>query len=82
MSNIGKKVKIQWNDAKLYTPSNKDISLTIMETVGLVEAENFEFLIIKNPLTKKILSGQSHPQNLPSYYYIPKGMIAQVEYLD
>ncbi len=74
-----KKVKIIWNDTTMYSPKNKEKSLSPMETIGLLEKEDDLYIVIKDPVTKRIGDGSEHPQKRPTFYLIPKGMIVSTE---
>ncbi|MCK6463007.1 MAG: hypothetical protein L6Q29_04315 [Candidatus Pacebacteria bacterium] len=76
------KVKIIWNDAVIYTPDSKPEELSKMETVGFLEKESEEFLIISKPETHKISTGKKHPEKQPYFYFIPKGMVEKIEHLN
>jgi len=77
MSNKGKKIKVIWNDAKLFFPKNEDAELSIMETVGFIEAEYGGYLVIKDPKTKNTKTGKNHPDNQPTFYFIPTALILE-----
>ncbi len=74
-------MKIIWNDAKLFSPKNKDIGLSKMETVGLIEEENALGVIVRDPKTINLATKKQHPEKQPTFYFIPKGMIKLIEYL-
>lgn len=73
--NKGQKVKIKWTDAAVFSPKRKDIALSHMETVGFVEKDDKDYLIIKNPKTINLSTNKKHPEQDPTFYFIPKRMI-------
>lgn len=77
--NKGQKVKIKWTDASTFSPKRKDIALSPMETVGIVERDEKDYLIIKDPKTINLLTNKKHPGQDPTFYFIPKGMIERVK---
>lgn len=84
--NKGQKIKIVWNDAVLVSPKRKgdtpvieDILPSQMQTVGLLEAEYDDYVLVKNPQTIKTKTGQKYPEKDPTFYLIPRGMIVSVE---
>lgn len=79
MNKKGDKIKIIWQDTKMFSPKNKYIELSIMETVGFFENEYDDYLLVKNIETKNIKTGKKHPEQDPSFYLIPKGMIEKIE---
>lgn len=91
MSNV--KIKILWTDAIRIFPVRKGdtpvfekeekIAGSKMETVGILEQEQEEGFIVKNPVTIKLSTGEKHPigDEGPSFYFIPKGMIESTQYL-
>ncbi len=81
IDNSKKYLKITWNDASLFSPSKKYINVSIMETVGYLEIENNEFIIVSNPITVNKTSQKKHPDTNPTFYLIPKGMIVNIETL-
>lgn len=78
---VKRNVRIWWNDAALYSPKNKIMELTRLETVGIVEKEDAHFIIIKNPKTIRCSNGTAHPKETPTYYFIPRGMIEKIEFM-
>jgi hypothetical protein len=79
--NKRKKVKILWDDAVLFSPKRKDISLSRMETIGVIETEDANYFLIKDPITINVLTKQKHPEKTPTYYLIPRGMIKSVDFI-
>lgn len=77
--NKGQKVKIKWTDASVFYPKKKDVALSRMETVGFIEKDETDYLVIKNPKTINFLTNKKHPEQDPTFYFIPKGMIEVVE---
>jgi len=77
--NKGQQIKIIWNDAKMFSPKNKNIELSVMETSGLVEVENDDYFLVKNPVTINLKTGQKHPEQTPTFYLIPKGMVQDIQ---
>lgn len=75
----GQKVKIKWTDASVFSPSRKDVVLSNMETVGFVEKNEIDYLIIKDPETINLLTNKKHPEQNPTFYFIPKGMIEDID---
>jgi len=74
-------VKVIWNDARLFSPKNRNIGISKMETRGFIEEENTFGLIIRNPKTVNLSTKKQHPESEPTFYFIPKGMLELVEYL-
>lgn len=79
-NNKEKYVKIVWNDAKMFSPKNRKIELSIMETTGFLEVELDDYFIVKNPITIEIRTGKRHPEQTVAFYLIPKGMVENIEY--
>lgn len=79
MNNLNKIVKIKWNDTKMFSPENRDIRLTPMETTGILEAEHEHYLLVKNPTTINLHNSTKHPEQKPTFYLIPKGMIENIQ---
>lgn len=81
--NNPKKVKILWQDAISYRAGNKvPLSVTPMETVGLLVKEDDHFLLIGVPKTVKRTNGSTYPDKQPTFYFIPRGMIENIEYIE
>jgi hypothetical protein len=76
---LEKKVCVHWSDAALYGPKNKVTQLTQMETIGILEKEDRDFLIIRSPKNIRRVDGTSHPDTQPTFYLIPRGMIEKIE---
>lgn len=74
-----KKIRILWNDAVLYGPKKMVEKLTPLETIGILEKEDEDFLIIKSPKTIRRTDDTSHPEKQPTFYFIPRGMIEKIE---
>ena len=81
MNNIGKNIKVLWKDARLFSPKNKVISLSEMETTGVLYSENKDYIFIKDPITINVETRKNHPDKNPTYYIIPQGMVSSVEFL-
>lgn len=81
MNNINKKIKILWKDARLFSPKNKIISLSNMQTTGILFNENKDYFFVKDPITINLETGKNHPDKNPTYYIIPQGMVSSVEVL-
>lgn len=79
MNSINKKVKVLWKDARLFSPRNKIISLSSMQTTGLLCKEDEEHVFLKDPITINLETGKNHPEKSPTYYVIPKGMISSID---
>lgn len=79
MSDLPQIIRVQWNDAVLYSPKNRVTELTPMETTGILEREEEHFIIIRNPKTVRRTDGTSHPDKQPTFYFIPRGMIEKIE---
>ncbi len=74
------KIKIIWNDARLFSPQKRDVCLTKMQTTGTLEKEDATHYLIKNPDTTNLETNKKHPSDTtPSFYLIPKGMVESVE---
>lgn len=82
MNNKERKVKIKWNDVSVFSPRKKEIALSPMETIGLIERDEEDYLIVKNPKTTNLLTNKKHPERDPYFYFIPKGMIERVDFID
>lgn len=80
MNKKNKKVRILWNDARLFFyKKTNDISLTKMETEGYIEKENATYYIVKNILTRNLDTMKDHPDgNMPNFFYIPKAFVLSV----
>ncbi|HUX80881.1 MAG TPA: hypothetical protein VMV38_00995 [Candidatus Paceibacterota bacterium] len=77
---LQKKVRVYWSDAALYGPKNKVDQLTLMETIGILEKENENFIIIRAPKNIRRTDGTAHPADVqPTFYLIPRGMIEKIE---
>lgn len=76
-----RKVRILWSDAVLYGPKKIVEQLTPLETIGILEKEEENFLIIKSPKTVRRTDGTSHPDKVPTFYFIPRGMIEKIEFI-
>ena len=89
MNNKGKQVKIIWNDALIIYPKRKgntpllkkkeDNIPSKMETTGLFETEYDDYFLIKNPVTINTKTEKRHPEQTPTFYLIPKGMVDIIE---
>jgi hypothetical protein len=74
-----KEVTITWNDVRVYSPQQKQISVSVMKTTGLLVNETEDFYFVKDPTTVRTESGKSHPEEKPTFYLIPKGMVGEIE---
>ncbi|HQT82990.1 MAG TPA: hypothetical protein PLW99_02480 [Candidatus Paceibacterota bacterium] len=72
-------VRVRWNDAVLYGPKNKVDRLTAMETIGILEKEDGDFIIIRSPKNIRRADNTFHPEKNPMFYFIPRGMIEKIE---
>jgi hypothetical protein len=81
MINKNTRVKVYWSDASVFSPKRQDVSLSKMETVGSVEEDHENYLIIKNPITINSLTKKKHPEGAPTFYFIPKALIEKIEEL-
>lgn len=72
-------VRVTWHDAKIYSPKQKTIGISLMETVGIMEKEYDDYILIRSPKTISIRTQQKHPEKEPEFYLIPKGMIKSIE---
>lgn len=79
---MNKKVKIIWNDAKLFSPKDQEVRLTKMETIGLLKQEFNGYIIVQNPTTINLYTKENHPGDKPNFYYIPKVLIQIMEDLE
>lgn len=88
MNNIGKKVRIKWNDALAIFPKRKgdnlflkkeDTVLSPMETTGILTRDYEDYVIVENPITINKETKKRHPEKDPTFYMIPRGMIISVE---
>ena len=79
MINNGVKIKVIWNDIKVFSPKNKRVTISKMETIGFVEQDHEDYLTIKDPQTINILTGKKHPEKDPTFYFIPKSLIVETK---
>ncbi len=74
-------ITVKWSaSAKYHGESNPEIS--IMKTEGILEGNESDRLVIKNPKTKSIqpLPEKEHPGDcVPTYYVIPKAAILEIQ---
>src|SRR3989344_4553757 len=69
-----KKVKILWEDARIFSPERKNVKLSLMETTGfLLETESDSYYLIRNPVTINFETKIKHPNKNPFFYLIPNG---------
>jgi hypothetical protein len=75
------KVRVFWEDAVFYgTHDAIPDALSQMETIGFIERETDEYLIIKDPITLNLKKNINHPkEGNPTFYFIPRGMIIKTE---
>lgn len=78
MSDKEKKVKIIWDDIKVFSSKNKNIEISVMETIGFVEAEYDDYILVKDPITINTKTGKKHPEKNPTFYLIPKNLIEKI----
>lgn len=81
MNSKRRKIKIIWRDAVIYDPRKMPSDISRMETIGFFEKENEEYVVIKDPLTRNILTSAKHPKEQPTFYTIPKSSIESLENL-
>lgn len=74
-----KKIRILWNDAVLYSPKKMAAHLTPLKTIGILEKEDKDFMIVRSPKTIRRTDGTPHPEKKPTFYFIPRGMIEKIE---
>ena len=79
MNSQKRKIKIIWLDAIDYNFGYTPSDISRMETVGFLEKENGEYVVIKDPLTRNILTSAKHPKEQPVFYIIPKSSIESLE---
>lgn len=88
MNKIGKKVKINWNDAFMFFPKKdgdtpklqkEEMVPSSMETIGVLRGERDGYFIVEDPKTINVKTGKKHPEKSPTFYLIP---IEMVESLD
>lgn len=73
-------VKILWHDAISYKTGDKiPVSISIIETTGMLVKENDDYVIIEKPVTINTRTGQNYPDKQPAFYSIPRGMIEKIE---
>ena len=77
--NNTKKTRIIWNDARVYSPQDKTVALSPMETTGNIEKETETYIVVRNPITVRLSDKKEHPQTRPTFYMIPKSMIQSIE---
>lgn len=77
----GQRVNIVWRDAVIYKHRYLDEALHEMETVGYVAKETEDYIIISNPVTRNIKDNVKHPSKSPTFYFIPKKMIQNIDKL-
>ena len=85
---LNKKIRIDWNDAVIYSINNIPSKLAGTVTIGFCVEENKDFVIIKdsktfsknNNLKKRFLRIVHFFLNKkkPIYFFIPKGMIEKI----
>lgn len=79
-----KKIKIIWKDAVIYGAHSKipeDVSY--METVGFLEKEDHCWMVIRDPYTNNMKTGDMHPKNAqPTFYCIPKKAIKEIKEIE
>lgn len=81
MNNESRKIKIVWVDTKVFSPERRDISLSKMETTGVLEKEHVDYLIIRDPITVNFSTKENHPKNNPTFYMIPRCMIESINFI-
>lgn len=75
-----KQIKVIWRDAKLYKAGQVPKDISFMETIGFLEKETVDYLIIEKPITKNIETNKEHPPGkIPTFYFIPKKLIESRE---
>ncbi len=76
-----KKIKVTWVDAIIYgAHSIIPSGVSTMETIGFLEKENDDWLIIKDPKNINVKTGKNHPATIePTFYCIPKKTIKNIE---
>lgn len=72
-------MRIIWHDAAIYSVDSKPSGLTVMETVGILDHEINNYMVILNPLSREVLTGKPYPRKQPTFYVIPKGMVTDVQ---
>lgn len=80
-------VRIVWKDAVIISPkeragnalSGNRLSLSEMETTGVLYQESDEGFLIKNPVTFNKTKNRKHPEKDPSFFFIPRGMVLLCE---
>jgi hypothetical protein len=78
MKNKTQVLKISWNDTKVFSPRNAEVRISQMQTTGVLEVENKNFYIIRDPKTINTKTKKKHPEQQPTFYFIPKGMVVKV----
>lgn len=76
---MSKRVKIVWSDILKYGPETKKLTPTTMITEGFIEVDDVEKIIISNPHTINRRTGKKYPEDNPTFYYIPKGLVKDIE---
>lgn len=77
-----KKIKVLWQDARVFSPQDKNIALSKMETIGFIERENEHHLVLNHPFTINVETKAAHPLGKkPTFYIIPKKVIISVKEL-
>ena len=75
-----KKVKILWEDARIFSPERKNVKLSLMETTGfLLETESDSYYLIRNPVTINFETKIKHPNKNSSFYLIPRDMVKSIK---
>lgn len=78
--NNSKMVKILWQDAISYRTGDKiPLSVSILETTGLLVKEDGDYVIIEKPVTINTRTGKNYPDKTPTFSFIPRGMIEKIE---
>ena len=63
--NNTKEVKILWHDAISYKTGDKiPVSISILETTGLLIKENGDYVIIENPVTINTRTGKNERKSI------------------
>jgi len=76
---MNKIIRIKWIDAGIYSPKRKTISLSQMESSGIIVREDDDYIVLAEPTTRRMSDESKHPTDNPTFYIIPRGMIVAIE---
>lgn len=80
-ANHNNKVQIVWYDAVIYSINFKANKLPEIETTGILEYENENYFVVRDPASRDLHSGKLYPARAPIFFTIPKGMVKEIRRL-